>query len=208
MRPAGCSSVDAYRPRRLGEGEAGPRTRTGRGGCALPVRRLRCTRRRTGRERELQAAALGCGARPGPPARCRSAVARHGRAQLVGCPAGRSCLGSVALRFPHVSDGLGQPGEAAKERHLGEGRIAGDGRGCGQQPGCPAQVVARLGRMGNRTVGGTGGAIVGIGRLAEHPAAQRGRGGMQGVGRSPGRVSGPGWGLCTTPRATTTSEDA
>jgi hypothetical protein len=136
---------------------------------------------------ELQAVALGGGVRPGPPSRCRSDVARHGRAQLFGCPAGGRCLGGVTLCFPHVSDGLGQSGEAAKERRLGQGRVAGDGRGCGQQPGCPAQVVAGRGRTGNRAVGGTGGAVVGIGCLAEHPAAQR-IGGVQRVGCGPGGV--------------------
>jgi hypothetical protein len=41
-------------------------------------------------------------------------------------------------------------------------------------------------------VGGAGGAVVGIGGLAQHPAAQRGRGGMQGVGGGPGGVRGRG----------------
>ena len=43
---------------------------------------------------------------------------------------------------------------------------------------------------GNAPVGGPGGAVVGVGGLAEYPAAQRGGSHVQSVARGPGRVGG------------------
>ena len=107
---------------------------------------------------------------------------------MFGRPAGGGGLGGVALGFAQLGD---RPASLARRmssviwapgvRHGAAG---------GQQPGGAAQAVPRGDPEGNPAVGRARGAVVGVGGLAEYPAAQRGGGGVQGVGRSPGSIGG------------------
>src|ERR1035441_2728139 len=110
--------------------------------------------------------------------------------QVFGRVAGGGSLGGVPLCLTQVCDVFHERGEAGDQRDLRECRVAADGCGGGQQPGCAAQAVPGRGGARDAPVGGAGGAVVGIGGLAQPPAAQRGRGGMQGVGGGPGGVRG------------------
>jgi len=108
--------------------------------------------------------------------------------QAFGRVAGGGSLGSVPLCFTQVSDGLHERDKPRDQRDLGKGSVVADRRSGGQQSGCAAQAVSRWGGARDAPVGGTGGAVVRIGGLAQYPAAHRGRGGMQGVGSGPGRI--------------------
>lgn len=110
--------------------------------------------------------------------------------QALGRVAGGGSLNGVPLCLTQLSNVLHERGKACDQRDLREGTVAADRRGGGQQPGCAAQADPRWGRARDTPIGGTGSAVVGIGGLAQHPAPQRRRSGMQGVGGGPGGVRG------------------
>ena len=86
-----------------------------------------------------------------------------------------------------VSMRLIEPGQ---ERELGQDGIAGRECGTGHEPGGVAQVVPERGWPRDPAVGQAGGAVVGVGGLAEHPVAQQLGRDVQGVGGGPGGVGG------------------
>ena len=114
------------------------------------------------------------------PSACRCSAARRAAAAWAACCcAWRSSMtASTSAASWTISAGLG-----------GSGVLAGE-RGAGQQPGGLAQAGARRGGPGYPRVGHPGGPGVGVRRLADHPAAQRGGRGVQGVGCRPGGVAG------------------
>ena len=87
----------------------------------------------------------------------------------LGGLAGGGGLGGVVLGFAEVGDGLDEADEPGQERELGQDGIAGRERGTGHEPGGVAQVVAERGWTGDAAVGHAGGAVVGVGGLAESP---------------------------------------
>ena len=92
--------------------------------------------------------------------------------EALGGLAGGGGLGGVVLGFAEVGDGLDEADEAGQERELGQDGIAGRECGTGHEPGGVAQVVAERGWTGDAPVGQAGGAVVGVGGLADHPVAQ------------------------------------
>ena len=156
------------------------------GGAAAGGERLACE---LGRHRGLRALPNG------PPGRpiCHAV-------QSFRSPAGGSGLGSVVLGVAEFGDGVGERGEAGDQRDLREVAVVAGERGGGQQPGGPAQAAASRSGSGDPPVGGAGCAVVRAGGLADHPAAQRRSGSMQGVAGGPcgvcccGRVTGGGEG--------------
>ena len=73
---------------------------------------------------------------------------------------------------------------------MGPCGVLAEERGAGQQAGGLAQAAPGWGTPGYPGVGHPGGLGVGVGGLADHPAAQRGGGRVQRVRRRPGRVGG------------------
>ena len=108
--------------------------------------------------------------------------------QVPGCPARRGGLRRALLHVAEVGDRVGERGEAGDQRNLGEGAVVADERGSRQQPRRPPQPVPSRGPARYPRVRRAGGAGVSVRRLAHHPAAQRGRGGVQGVRRGPGSI--------------------
>jgi len=109
--------------------------------------------------------------------------------QVLGSLAGGGGLGGVTLGRAQVGDVLDQRGEPQYERYLGKVRVAGERRG-GQEPGGPAQAVPGGSSARDAAVWMAGGAVIGVGGLAQHRAAQRRRGRVQRVGGGPGCIGG------------------
>ena len=108
--------------------------------------------------------------------------------ELFGGLTGCGCLGGVVLGFAEVGDGFDEAGEAGQERELGQDGIAVGERGTGHEAGGAAQVVPGRGWTRNASVGQAGGAVVGVGGLADHPVAQELGRDVEGVGGGPGGV--------------------
>ena len=107
---------------------------------------------------------------------------------MFGGLASSGCLGGVVLGFAEFGDGFDEPGEAGHERELGQDDIAAGERGTGHETGGAAQVVPGRGWTRNASVGHAGGAVVGVGGLADHPVAQELGRDVEGVGGGPGGV--------------------
>ncbi|MGI8450131.1 MAG: hypothetical protein ACR2MP_23735 [Streptosporangiaceae bacterium] len=108
--------------------------------------------------------------------------------EVFGRLAGGGRLGRVVLGFAEVGNGLDEPGEAGQERELGQDGITARERGAGHEPSGAAQVVPGQGWTGDPPVGHAGRAVVGIGGLVDHPAAQELGGDVEGVSGGPGSV--------------------
>ena len=94
-------------------------------------------------------------------------------------------LGGALLGLAELGDRLGERGQTGDQHDRPERRVAGEVPVGRQQPGGPPQAIAGRGGRGDTAVGGAGGAVVRVSGLAEDPAAQRGGGRVQGVGRRP-----------------------
>ena len=97
---------------------------------------------------------------------------RPGRLEAFGGLTSGGCLGGVVLGFAEVGDGFDEPGKAGHERELGQDGIAAGERGTGHETGRAAKVVPGRGWTRNASVGHAGGAVVGVGGLADHPVAR------------------------------------
>jgi len=158
--------------------------RTGLSGSARADRRSGPRRKRAGRHGEIEPDALGCCVRPGARVRDRRGVTSAGGVQVLSRPTRGGCMGGVPLCHAQFSDGFDQRGKVGDKRDLGADRVIAECGG-GQQPGRMAQAVPDRRGARDASAGATGGAVKGIGGLTEDPAAQRGRGGVQGVGSGP-----------------------
>ena len=99
-------------------------------------------------------------------------------------------LGGVPLGFAEFGDGFGERGQSRDEHDRGYASVAGQAGECGQQPGGLAKLVPGPRRWRDAAVGWAGGAVVGVGGLAQDAAAEHGGGHVQGVGGGPGSVGG------------------
>ena len=109
---------------------------------------------------------------------------------MLGGAQGAGGLRGVLLAVPQVRDRLGEHGQPDDQHQRAERRVAGDVPVGGQQPGGPAQAIPGRGGRGAAPVRCPCRAVVGVGGLAENPAAQRGGGCVQRVRRRPRGVSG------------------
>ena len=140
------------------------------------------------REGEVQARPFCPCPRSGSLGWCRGGIGSPGAVEAFGGLTSGGCLGGVVLGFAEVGDGFDEPGKAGHERELGHDGIAAGDRGTGHETGGAAQVVPGRGWTRNASIGHAGGAVVGVGGLADHPVAQELGRDVGGVGGGPGGV--------------------
>lgn len=142
------------------------------------------------RHGEVQVRPFRCRLRPGRARLARvPATAVHG-VQVPGRPAGGSGLSGVALDVAELGDRLSERGKLDDQRQPVLCGLPADVRDCGQQPCGLAQAGPGTGGAGNPRVRGAGGAVEAVGSLAQHPAAEGRRRGVQSVAGCPGSIGG------------------